>query len=738
MKLFDELKRRQVLRVAAAYAVSAWLVIQIVTTVEEPLGLPDWVDTSVIIALGIGLPIALVLSWAFKVVPERPADDWPPEGSAEAPGTGPGRTIDRAIIVALLLALGYFVWDRIGGPVAPERSVENVEGELSLAVLPFVNLSGIAANEYFSDGITEEILNTIVQLGILDVIGRTSSFQFKGRSLDLRQVGEALNASHILEGSVRRVGNEVRITAQLVEARTGYQIWSGGYDRSLTDILQVQAEVAAAIAAELRLTLDAPGSHDALPVSGEAYDLYLRAKDRIAEQTFESINEGIRLLEEATELETEFAALWVARAQAYLQAGRIGIMDHVEAARRALILLRVAAAEGGEGMGQYYFVRGIAKRYIGDVDASDSDLRRAYELEPTDTDIAATYAEVISADRGGTLTAIDILQRAYRRDPLNYWTPFVIGRLYGHLMHVEEAERYMREAVEIAPDVPSAAAFYGIFQMRNGRMASGLETVIEGFRNDPDDPERHTFPGTAYLSLGDYERTRAEARLALALDRTTGHAAYLLAAADYLDPSVPGERPSAYRAAVRAELVELMSDPDTVIRRVQGLPQLLLAELHLTDGNPAAAVDAFAEHTPELPSLLAEDPPLGELEQWMTLGAYAQLLLLAGRAEEADRIGERLDWIDEAAASDVAGGALNQTALRLLIYSRTGFVADAQVLSWLQQVYEVGDFYDWRARYRLYPGFRLIGDAASLDALWGRFEAAMAEARRQGGDRFGG
>ena len=248
-RLFEELKRRNVFKVGTAYVVLAWLLAQITDVFLEPFGAPDWVIKSILLVLLAGFPLALFFAWAFEMTPEGIKKEKDVDRSQSITNET-GQKLNLAIIFILVLALGYFAFDKFA--LAPERDAELVRAteiaqaepaqtasaEKSIAVLPFVNMSEDAGNEYFSDGISEEILNSLAKVKELKVAGRTSSFAFKGQNQDLRQIGDALGVNHILEGSVRKAGTTVRITAQLIQVDDGFHLWSDTYDRELTDIFR--------------------------------------------------------------------------------------------------------------------------------------------------------------------------------------------------------------------------------------------------------------------------------------------------------------------------------------------------------------------------------------------------------------------------------------------------------------------------------------------------------------------
>ena len=298
--LWDELKRRNVVRVGIAYAIVAWLLVQIIVSIEEPLNLPSWTDTLVIVLLALGFVVALILAWAYELTPQgvvRTKAVPLPDSVARLTG----RRLDFAIIGLLLTAVIVLLLDgnidRGGVPPAEAPSI---------AVLPFVDMSPEGDQEYFGDGIAEELLNELVALEGLRVAGRTSSFSFKGSTEDIRSIGEALNVGTILEGSVRKDRDQIRITAQLINVSDGYHIWSETFDRQLEDVFAIQYEIASAVTGALGVRLGVGGVnafHGAGTAKVDAYEVYLRA---MASRGVERI----RLLEQATRLDPEYSAAW--------------------------------------------------------------------------------------------------------------------------------------------------------------------------------------------------------------------------------------------------------------------------------------------------------------------------------------------------------------------------------------------------------------------------------------------
>jgi TolB-like protein len=295
VSLFRELKRRNIFKVAAAYIIVGWLLLQVSDVLVPALYLPDWFHSGIAFLLILGFPVAMIFAWAFELTPEGLKRDHEVDRS-QSITQQTSRKLDFIIIGLLIAALGYFAWDKF--VLAPERKTELVEAttavveqtaeiDKSIAVLPFVNMSSDTEQEYFSDGLTEEVLNLLAKIPNLRVIARTSSFAYKGKDVKIAEVANELHVGHVLEGSVRKAGNQLRITAQLIRASDSSHLWSETYDRTLENIFAIQDEIAAAVVSQLKLELlgETLGSKQVDPA---AYALFLQAQQVRRQYTADS------------------------------------------------------------------------------------------------------------------------------------------------------------------------------------------------------------------------------------------------------------------------------------------------------------------------------------------------------------------------------------------------------------------------------------------------------------------
>jgi TolB-like protein len=366
MGLFVELRRRNVIRMAGLYLVGAWLITQVAGTLLPMFEAPAWISRSVVILLAVGFVPALVFAWVFELTPAGlKRDTSEANGNPIAPQIA--RRMDRILLVIFALALGYFAFDKFS--LAPRREaalVAQATGEAtaarsaqprSIAVLPFVNMSTDPENEFFSDGLSEEILNSLARIDGMQVVGRTSSFQFKGKSEDLRAVGEKLGVATVLEGSVRREGERARITAQLVRTSDGIHIWSQTYDRTLKDTLAVQLDIAEQVAGVLDVVLDdaqrarmreaGVKNVDAFIAYQKGWRLYVDGHRKPGANLIDTLRLANVEFGKATQLDANFSFAYFAEADLYehiLIADNRSQDERVDAQRMALQTLEQAAA----------------------------------------------------------------------------------------------------------------------------------------------------------------------------------------------------------------------------------------------------------------------------------------------------------------------------------------------------------------------------------------------------------
>lgn len=414
-----ELKRRRVFRVAAVYGAAAFVALQAADLVFPRLGLPDWTVTLVVALSVIGLPVALALAWAFDATPDG------------VRRTGPAAADELAAIVALprsrrwsagfaalfgIVLLGGGAWWTLVGAGTRAPAYD------SIAVLPFVNLSGDPENEYFGDGLAEELLNALAGIEGLKVAARTSAFSFKGTTADVRTIGDTLNVATVLEGSVRRSADRIRITAQLIDAGSGYHLWSETYDRPLTDLFAVQDAIAAEIVNALAVRLTGTARTDRLYRGGttdiEAYDLYLLGRQKWATRQIPLLHEAVEHFERAIARDSSFALAWSGFADAIdalawrrVPEAQARVDEATLAAMRA-IMLEPELAEGWASLGVLF------SEFYRDYRFSEIALRRSLALKPSYAPAHLWLGDALRL-AGRAQEALDAQESAARLDPLS-------------------------------------------------------------------------------------------------------------------------------------------------------------------------------------------------------------------------------------------------------------------------------------------------------------------------------
>ena len=503
MKLLSELKRRNVLRMAALYVVAAWLIIQVAEVLMDLANLPDWIGPAVLGLIAVGFPIALIFSWFYELTPEGLSLE-----KDVAPGESithiAGRRVDFIIMSLLGAAVILFAW-HMWWPSAPL--------DRSIAVLPFENMSGDPEQEYFSDGISEELLNLLAQLPGLRVAARTSSFQFKGQHDDIATIARKLNVSHVLEGSVRRSDNKIRITAQLVSADDGFHLWSSSYDRELDDIFAVQDEIAAAISDALKVEL-ALGKGEAMQptvikaANTDAYDAYLRGRELVRLRGGQNLQDGIRYLERSLRLDNDFAPahaqLAIATALLKDTPGAHGVLSLDEVKRRAIPHLDraqeletdLAEANGG---------RALLSVLANDPESAIEHARKALASNPSYVD-AMNWMYMALGRLGRYQEAAVTLEQMLATDPLtivgrrnqSMWLA-VIGR-------VEEARELADQVLVQSPGL-GYSAHAEMSLVHEGNIAEGLSWALRAQAEDPTDYTA-THRVRAFIWVGEYDEAR--------------------------------------------------------------------------------------------------------------------------------------------------------------------------------------------------------------------------------------
>lgn len=503
MSLFAELKRRNVFRVGAAYLVVAWLLVEVADTIFPRLGLPEWTVTFVIALLLLGLPLALFLAWAYELTPEgvKPTRD---VQLHESITRVTGRKLDLSIIAVLLVALGWFAWDRFGvAPQAP-RPAEPGQAEASIAVLPFTDMSAAGDQEYFGDGLAEEILNLLAGVRELKVSGRTSSFSFKGKDVPIPEIGRTLGVAHVLEGSVRKSGDRVRITAQLVKADDGFHLWSETFDRQLADIFAIQDEIAGAIANALQLTLV---GRIAGAGNLDAYQLYLQARPLIYTRNPQNLREARRLIDRALALDPHYAPALAASGELWQllsdDVNSYGDIPKIEARARARKDLE-RALQLDPGLADTHAALGLLFMNLGDHASADGHLARALAINPSLTN--ANHWYVLNLSRSGRARdAVQAGERFAELDPLFLINLATLVFYHSTIGEFDAAEQLAQRLQRSYPEYSRAATMMANVHAWQGRLVAAMTAIGRALELDPGSSFNRTTAEWIHYELGDCE-----------------------------------------------------------------------------------------------------------------------------------------------------------------------------------------------------------------------------------------
>jgi len=474
MSFFSELKRRNVYRAAVLYAASAWLLVQVVTAVVPYFQIPEWVVRWIIVAAVIGFPFWLAFAWLYEFTPDglkRESEIDPADSVAHQTG----RKLDFIIIGVMAVAIVLLLTDRFVPRRGVNQQVEVAIPERSIAVLPFVNMSDDKANEYFSDGISEELLNLLAKIPQLQVTARTSSFSFKGKDTAIPEIARTLHVAHVLEGSVRKAGNSVRITAQLIRAGTGTHLWSQTYDRKLDDIFAIQDEIAADVVKQLKVTLlgAAPKVRTADP---EAYALYLQAVQLGRQYTAEAFQQSDALLRKALAIDPRYAPAWDGLARNFTNKVSLGVLPSKAGYAEAREAATKALAIDPEYAPAYARLGWVAMTGDNDPAGAAQHFKRALALNSSDLNVLTNTAMLLRS-LGHLDEAVALNEAVVRRDPVNVTTLFNLGVDHRLAGQYDAAIASLRTVLSLAPGRGAAHTELGTALLLKGDAQGALAEI---------------------------------------------------------------------------------------------------------------------------------------------------------------------------------------------------------------------------------------------------------------------
>ncbi len=522
MSFWEELKRRNVVRVGIAYVIMTWVVLQVVDFALDVIDAPNWIMQLLVLLAAIGLLAALVFAWAFEMTPEglkRESEVDRSQSITHQTGRKLNHVIMGTLVVAVLvLSYRQFVAPTATAPEAtpsaatetPAAADAQADTPRSIAVLPFEDYSEAGDQEYFSKGISEEILNLLAKTDALRVAARTSSFAFAGSEEDIRSIGEKLDVETVLEGSIRKAGPTIRITAQLINVEDGYHLWSESYDREYKDIFKIQDEIASAIMDSLRVHLMAEEQarmQSEVASNLDAYSTYLIGRERMALRTEDDLEAARERFEKAIELDPEYAPAHVALAHVWLlleQAQYGGEdVDQVEVDRIITPHLDKALALAPDHP-DAIAVKGYHDLRRNRNAEAKAAFDRALTLNPNHAEAYAWRAEIAYREE----RFLDMLadkEKAYALDPMSLQLSADLAAEYRNFWRPEDAERIIDRMFDLHPDHPLAYQA-GITNLAfHGRSAEATLMLDQAIAAHPDNEDMRHYRGHSLLYLGLFE-----------------------------------------------------------------------------------------------------------------------------------------------------------------------------------------------------------------------------------------
>ena len=531
MSVIAELKRRNVFRVSILYLVASWVLLQVGELLVGLLALPPWTNKLLFVALLLGFVPALIFSWVYELTPEGLKREHEIERNASITAAT-ARKLDLIVVGLLVIAIVVVAVERFIPRTAPipaatdaASGASSAEAPVqaaakSIAVLPFADMSSGKDQEYFADGLSEELLNLLAKIPDLRVAARTSAFKFKGEKIDVQEVAQKLNVAHILEGSVRKSGNKVRITAQLIKAADGYHLWSETYDRTLDDIFVVQDDIAGEVVEALKVTLLGTTSVTRSgPVDPEAYNLALQGRFFFDRRSRKDVERAVEYFRRSLERDPDYAPAWAGLSEAYARQADNGFVPAADGYRRAREAAEKALALDPQLADAHLAMGWIHISYDWDWAAADASFREALDLEPGNAQ-ALRYASSQALTFGRWNEAIDLANKAIERDPLR---PSNVGLALLAVNRDAEAEAAFRKALELDPDGTFRHRLLGLALLLQGKTAAALQEMEQ----ETEENWRLSSLPLAFHALG--RRSESDAALAALKSKHAGEMAYQIA-----------------------------------------------------------------------------------------------------------------------------------------------------------------------------------------------------------------
>jgi TolB-like protein/tetratricopeptide (TPR) repeat protein len=517
-----ELNRRKVLRTVGAYAVAVFVLLQLMDAAVEPLRLPEWLPTLVVIVVILGFPFVFFLAWHLDIRPD---------GVHRTEAAGLLSRAQSAVLFSFMLlataGLGLVFYEYYSGVFDSDPSQQELveraftAPQNSIAVLPFADLSENSDQAHFADGISEEILNLLAQVDGLNVAARTSSFAFREGQEDIRNIGRLLNVSTVLEGSVRTSGDRIRLTAQLINVEDGYHIWSKFYDRDMTDIFQIQDEVAESIALALVDSFEGLAAKPASRTDSlAASQAYRTGRLHWWRRTPDELQRAIEMFAKALEHDAQFAPAYAAMADTWLLLSSYGNITTIKATEKAQAMIEKALAIDPESA-EAFAALGLARWKIGQMDAAESALRQAVELN-ADYIPAQLWLAGSLGEQGRYPEQNLVLEQAMQRDPLNELLMVNYASNLSTRGDWLRGKDMLQGLLALRPDSTILLRFMSKMEIYNGNLVEGWKLANRAYQLQPDNPEDIATLARTWVLLGDLEE--AERLVLLGLEEAEQNA----------------------------------------------------------------------------------------------------------------------------------------------------------------------------------------------------------------------
>jgi TolB-like protein/Flp pilus assembly protein TadD len=739
MTLFAELKRRNVFRVGAAYVVVSWLVLQVVDVVAPIVELPDWVAKGILLVIAIGFIPALLFAWAFELTPQGVKREQDVDRS-DSTKRRTGQKLDRIIIGVLALIILMMGAERAGlfqtGSLEPPAGLaESVSpspadpavatrprldpADKSIAVLPFTNRSqGSENTRFFSDGIHDDLLTQLSKIHELKVISRTSVMAYRETTKNMRQIGEELGVSNLLEGGIQQAGDRVRINMQLINAKTDEHLWAESWDRTVTaeNLFEIQSEVARAIANALQATLTEEENEELgrTPTTNtEAYQAILMARQMIRRNGFNALTRAEEYSRDAIRLDPDYIDAYVTLAVALAEAVYLGKYDAGDISAEALEALE-KAFEINPQYGRAWSSLGVWRSLLGEPGAEQA-FDQALQLDPANSDTMNVYANVLQRD-GKPQQALPILQKARELDPLSPTILFVLGRTLGALEDYEGALGAFARIREIDPSSPLGYGPAGGSYYALGQLDQSVFWIRRALEMDPEDYELAGWMVFMLDTLEDFTGAREWS--------------------DWLNDWVTNEpQPMAMQAhhhylvgnfgiALQyANLALNLGLPDRW--NSDGVYMRIKRDESLANGTPAAGIEVFRKHHPQL---FGEEPLITQNNLLQAVD-LALLHKLAGREQDARRLLEAaLEAYDRPyfTTGGTKAWLVPAKAEALALIGR-----DREALDELRRIIDKGWRVYWRWETDLNPNFNGLHEHPEFQAMIEELEEDMRQQRER-------